>query len=50
MKNIEYELDEAGNRTGRWRGRQYYAAPGIHPDRRVPSERKACEFREPRKR
>jgi hypothetical protein len=40
--NIEWELDEGMQRTGRWRRRQFYAQVG---DRRVPSERKACEWR-----
>lgn len=40
--NVEYELDDNGKRTGRWRARQYYAQVG---DQRVPSQRKLCEWR-----
>lgn len=43
--NIEWELDEKKQRTGRWRRRQFYALPGVKEDRRVPSDRKDCEWR-----
>jgi hypothetical protein len=46
--NVEWELGPDSARTGCWRRRQFYATPGIHPDRRVPSERPACEWRKPR--
>lgn len=42
LPNVEWELDASGNRTGRWRRRQFYANV---VDRRIPSERKACEWR-----
>lgn len=45
MRNAEYELDENMQRTGRWRGRQFYAQVR---DRRPPSQRVACEWRQPR--
>ena len=41
----EYELDASGNKTGRWRKRQFYAMPGVLKDTRVPSQRTACEWR-----
>ena len=45
--NIEYELDPVTMaRTGRWRRRQFYAQPGVERDRRPPSQRVACEWRE----
>jgi len=43
---IEWELDPVTlQRTGRWRRRQFYLAPGIREDRRPLSERTPCEFR-----
>jgi hypothetical protein len=49
---IEWELDAEWIRTGRWRRRQFYALPGpaglIGKDRRIPSDRAACEWRDPR--
>lgn len=46
---IEWETvrNEAGEPvlTGRWRRRQFYAQPGVRRDKRVPSERTACEWR-----
>jgi hypothetical protein len=60
---IEYEIGDGieivdgevvqGKRTGRWRRRQFYAPPPplqgqpTTEDRRPPSERKACEWRNP---
>jgi len=41
--NIEWELDEQGKRSGRWRRRQFYAQPR---DRRIPSQRVEREWRE----
>ena len=44
---IEWELDPVTmKRTGRWRRRQFYAAPGMRLDKRPLSQRKACEWRE----
>jgi hypothetical protein len=40
---IEWELGPDMTRTGRWRRRQFYAQVR---DTRIPSERKACEWRE----
>ena len=46
--NIEFELGTDGQRTGRWRRRQFYAQPGTARDRRPLSERTPCEWREPK--
>ena len=44
---IEYELDPVTmKRTGRYRRRQFYAAPGMRLDTRPLSQRKTCEWRE----
>ena len=40
---VEWELGADGQRTGRWRRRQFYAAVG---DTRRPEDRKPCEWRE----
>ena len=50
--NIEHEIDPVTlQRTGRWRRRQFYAQPGpgglAGRDKRLPSERVACEWRDP---
>jgi len=49
--NLEWELDPDGKRTGRWRKRQFYALPGpeglVHRDKRPPSFRTPCEWRNP---
>lgn len=46
---IEYELDETGKRTGRWRRNQYYAQrQGSGWARLPPRDLKACEWRERR--
>jgi hypothetical protein len=42
MTGIEWEIGPDGERTGRWRRRQFYATVN---DRRPPSERKPCEWR-----
>ena len=44
---IEWELDPVTKeRTGRWRRRQFYAAPGPGLcDERPPSQRTPCEWR-----
>ena len=49
-RSLEWELDSSGNRTGRYRKRQFYARPmvnGVYP-RLPPSRLVACEFREPK--
>ena len=46
---LEWELDANMTRTGRWRRRQYYGLPpDAHGnlDKRIPADRKACEWRE----
>ena len=40
---VEWELDESGERTGRWRRDQYYSDK--HDDRRVPGRRTAMPWR-----
>lgn len=42
VPNLEWELDDDGNRTGRWRRRQYYGQRG---DTRIPSQRTPAEWR-----
>lgn len=45
---IEWELDDAGNLTGRWRKRQFYAkqSPNGKWLRLPPSELQASDWRE----